>query len=107
MNCVMTMVVIIIIIIIIIITITCFYELQDTYCYTKLSTLLAILIHNMVHECFSKFITPNFTGINRFESQKEITAQLLTSSAVRDTIYTQHTCWFKENATVLCVQNFH
>jgi len=50
---------------IITIIIICFYEPQYTYCNMKLSTLLAILIHNMTHnmlqECFCKFITSNFT----------------------------------------------
>jgi len=103
-------VVVVIIIIIIIIIIICFYELQYTYCNMKPSTLLVILIHNMthnmLHKCFSKFITPDFTRIKGFGIQKEITVQLLTSSAVQDTIYTQHTCWLKQNATILCVQNF-
>ena len=74
-----------------------FYELQYTYCNMKFSTLLAILIHNithnMLHECFCKFITWNFTRIKGFGSPKKITAQLLTSSAAGDIISTQHICW--------------
>jgi len=58
------------------------------------------MTHNMRHEYFCKFITPNFTGIKESGCQKVITAQLLTSSAVGDTIYTQHTCWLKQNATI-------